>query len=335
MENDSVMKKLCLLCLIGLLAAFPIFAEEKKIVSLRFSQSSNTMKIVLETDDNLIKNAEIIATLSSIKIEFPALFELRKQKDFALETSVKDRSLSIALADIEDIVSYKLASPSRIVMNLKISQKKLSNDPQAQTGEKSGQGPMNAAQKAGASRIISLDPGHGGYDYGLVSKDTKEKDLNLLLSKDLNSALLKKGNKVFLTRKADQSLSILERIMLANSKKSDIFISIHSSASDIFAVYTAASDETATEAVDRLYSLSARQSRYIEKSRALAKVISSSLKNEFKVSVITRELPLPVLNSMDSAALMIEYPSLLLNTYDLKMRERLVNAIARGIQSYE
>lgn len=319
----------------GLLAAFPLFAEEKKEVSLRFSHHDNIIRVVLESDDNFIKNANIIATLSSIKIEFPALFELKKQKDFIFETSVKNRFLLITLKNIEDVVSYKLASPSRIVMDLKVSQKKLPDNQQAQTGEKPKQGPMNVSEKTAASRVIFLDSGHGGYDYGLISKDAKEKDLNLILTKDLNAALSKKGNKVFLTRKVDQSLSMLDRIILVNSKNPDIFISIHSSAANAFAVYTATFDEAATEASAKLYSLTARQSRHIEKSRGLAKVIGNSLKSEFKGDFFARELPLPILNSMDSTAVLIEYPSLQLNTYDQKMRDRLANAIVKGIQSYE
>jgi hypothetical protein len=68
----SAMKKLLLICIVGLLAAFPLFAEEKKEVSLRFSQHDSIMRVVLESDDNFIRSSNIIATFS-IKIEFPAL----------------------------------------------------------------------------------------------------------------------------------------------------------------------------------------------------------------------------------------------------------------------
>jgi hypothetical protein len=119
------MKKLLIICIISLLAAFPLFAEEKKEVSLRFSQNDNIMRIVLGSDDNSIKNASIIATPSSIKIEFPDLIDFKKQQDFIFETSSKDRFLSITLKNVEDVTSYKLSSPARIVIDLRISQKKL------------------------------------------------------------------------------------------------------------------------------------------------------------------------------------------------------------------
>src|SRR3990172_10535138 len=93
----SAMKKLLLICIAWLLAAFPLFAEEKKEVFLRSSQHDNIMRVVFESDDSFIKNANIIATLSNAKIEFPAFFTLKKPKDFIFETYVKDRFLSMTL----------------------------------------------------------------------------------------------------------------------------------------------------------------------------------------------------------------------------------------------
>jgi N-acetylmuramoyl-L-alanine amidase len=360
------MKKLLLICIVGLLAAFPHFAEEKKEVSLRFSQHDSIMRVVLESDDNFIRSSNIIATPSSIKIEFPALFELKKEQDFIFDTSVKDRFLSVTLKNVEDVKSYKLISPARIVIDLKITQK-ISKEEAVQAekkaepkqGQKQGeeqqiskeeavqaekkaepkqgqkQGEEQPAEKPAAPKVVFLDAGHGGYDYGIISKNAKEKDLNLLFARDLNAILSKKGYKVFLTRKADQSLSVLERIILANSKKPALFISIHSSASNAFVVNTATVDDPATETSVKLYSLSARQGRHIEKSRALAIAIGASLRDEFKGDIFTRELPLPVLNSMDSTAVLIEYPSLQLNTYDQKKRDLFVNAIVEGISSSE
>ena len=364
------MKKLLIICILGLLAGSPLLAAEKKEVYLRFSQHDNIIRIVLGSDDNSINNTSIIATPSIIKIEFPDLIELKKQQDFIFETSSKDRFLSITLKNVEDVKSYRLSSPARIVIDLRLSQK-YSNNLKAITGSKPKQEAAKvaekpvpakaaekpvptkaaekpvptkapekpvatkAAEKPVASKVIFLDAGHGGYDYGIISKDTKEKDLDLIITKDLNAALSKKGYKTFLTRKIDQSLSIFERITLVNSKRPDLFISMHSSFSNAFVVYTAAFDDSAAEASAKSYSLASIQSRHIEKSRSLAKAIGKALKDEFKRDVITRELPLPVLSSTGSAAILIEYPSLQQIAYDQKMRDRLANAVVKGIQSHE
>ena len=147
---------------------------------------------------------------------------------------------------------------SRIVFDLRTSQKN-SNTMKAPAVAKPKQEAVKAPEKPVESKGIFLDAGHGGYDYGIISRDTKEKDLDLIITKDLNAALSKKGNKTFLTRKIDQSLSILERITLVNSKKPDLFISVHSSFSNAFVVYTAAFDESATDTSARLCSLATIQ----------------------------------------------------------------------------
>lgn len=322
------------------MTAFPLFAEEKKEVSLRYSQHDNILRVVLESDDNFIKSVNTIATFYSIKFEFPATFELKKQKDFIFDTSVRDRFLSITLKNVEDLKSYKLTSPSRIVIDLKLVRKAVKEqaapiEKKAEPKQEQKHGQEQPVAKPAAPKIVLLDAGHGGYDYGIISKDAKEKDIDLLLAKDLNVAIAKKGDKVFLTRKVDQSLSIFERTMVAKSRKPDIFISIHSSTSNAFVVYTATVDDPATEASVKLYGLAAKQGGHIEKSRTLAKAIGGFLKDTFKGDVFARELPLPVLNYMDATAVLIEYPSLQLNSNDQKTRDLIVNAVVKGIRSYE
>jgi len=192
-----------------------------------------------------------------------------------------------------------------------------------------------AIEKAHKSMVFVIDPGHGGYEYGIVSQDAKEKDGNLSLSKDLGFALSKKGRKVFLTRKADQSVSIGDRINFSNSKNPDLFISIHASLSDSFAIYVSTADDMNVGDAVTPYSLFSIQSRHIGKSRALSTAIASSLKSEFKRDVYLRELPLPVLYSMNAPAVLVEYPSLHSFASDPMMRARFVNAFLKGIDAYE
>lgn len=329
------MKKIVMIFIVGLLASFPLFAEEKKTVSLRYSLNNDVVRVVLDAEDAFIKNANIVATLSAIKIDFPASFELKKQKDFLFEAAGKDHFLIMTLKNVVDVKTYKLASPARIVFDLRIAQKPAAEQPAQPVQGKSDQRQKTEppAEKPRVPTVFFIDAGHGGYDFGIQHKDVKEKDLNLLLTKDLSSALSKSGEKVFLTRKADQSLSLTDRAILINSRKPDIAISLHSSATNSFVVYTAAVEEQASDSAIRLYSLSARQARHIEKSRDLAKALGQSLKDAFKEEVILRDLPLPILNSIDSAALLIEYPSLKMNTYDQKTRERFINAMVKGIGS--
>lgn len=81
---------------------------------------------------------------------------------------------------------------------------------------------------------IVIDPGHGGNDEGVKGiSGMLEKDVVLDLAKDIRSILLTKFPDlvVTLTREADVSLDLDQRINLANSKRADLFISLHLGAS--------------------------------------------------------------------------------------------------------
>ena len=87
------MKKIVLLAIISILISFPLFAEKTNEVSLRSSKQDSSIRIVMESNDDMIKNANIITSFTSVTIEFPFQFVLIKQKDFLFETTKKDTVL--------------------------------------------------------------------------------------------------------------------------------------------------------------------------------------------------------------------------------------------------
>jgi N-acetylmuramoyl-L-alanine amidase len=76
-------------------------------------------------------------------------------------------------------------------------------------------------------RSIVIDPGHGGTDPGATASGVAEKDITLDVARRLRDLLAARGLAVSLTREADTSLSLRDRVLLANAKKSDLFVSIH------------------------------------------------------------------------------------------------------------
>lgn len=59
---------------------------------------------------------------------------------------------------------------------------------------------------------IVIDAGHGGNDNGAVSSNVREKDLTLMISKDMYEKLKNMGAQVSLIRSVDESLSPNERV---------------------------------------------------------------------------------------------------------------------------
>jgi N-acetylmuramoyl-L-alanine amidase len=82
---------------------------------------------------------------------------------------------------------------------------------------------------SGATKIetIVLDPGHGGDDSGSAGAWGSEKDYTLDVALTAREELLRAGFKVELTRSRDQSVSLEQRVALANKLKNALFISIH------------------------------------------------------------------------------------------------------------
>lgn len=94
-----------------------------------------------------------------------------------------------------------------------------------------------------ASKVIVVDPGHGGVDPGAVGRTgVMEKDINLAIARRLAVFLSQAGAVVVLTREGDYDLSrpedqsnlaerkkddLAARVELANKHKADLYISIH------------------------------------------------------------------------------------------------------------
>lgn len=78
---------------------------------------------------------------------------------------------------------------------------------------------------------VVIDPGHGGSDFGTIFNNGRiriaEKDVALLLSKQLARELRSRGILVTLTRNSDREVPLGNRTALANRLKADAFLSIH------------------------------------------------------------------------------------------------------------
>jgi N-acetylmuramoyl-L-alanine amidase len=81
---------------------------------------------------------------------------------------------------------------------------------------------------------IIIDPGHGGRDPGAVGPSgLTEKEIVLLISKELSKILKKQGFDVSMTRDDDSFVKLRERSRMANNSSAHLFVSIHCNASGV------------------------------------------------------------------------------------------------------
>src|SRR5215469_5007836 len=84
----------------------------------------------------------------------------------------------------------------------------------------------------GKVQTVVLDPGHGGYDRGQVSRYGYEKDFALDVARRIRPLLQSKGLRVIMTREGDYFVPLEVRAQIANTARESIFVSIHFNATN-------------------------------------------------------------------------------------------------------
>lgn len=87
--------------------------------------------------------------------------------------------------------------------------------------------------KERTGKIIVLDPGHGGEDFGAVGvAKSLEKDIVLAVAFELEKLLKENSDwQVHLTRRDDSFVPLAARTKVANDVQADVFISLHANSS--------------------------------------------------------------------------------------------------------
>jgi len=191
-------------------------------------------KLILKFDKKLRSNQINYFTLyDSKKRNYRYVFDI----DSSMLTKSKDLRKNginrIKLAQYKpDVLRLVIKNNSKIKVSFKIEYSSLVID--IKSNEK-----INIAKKAVLSKkvykskIIVIDPGHGGRDPGAVGyKKYREKIVTFKVSQELKKILKSRGYKVYMTRDKDKYIKLSDRTKFANRKKADIFISIHANAVD-------------------------------------------------------------------------------------------------------
>lgn len=350
----GILPVVLLLACVSLFVAAPAQGEDASkgaVATIRVGKHTDHVRIVFEAAESYVQKASVIvAGDNSIKVDFQApvvfrVFQKGGHKAHSKEVKELPRSKTpvdigdgvrvaagetgcvIVISNLDDISVSKLFSPARLVINAFIDT--TAPPPEAHPEKSSGdtaQETLPVPPDIADVKVSSfmLDAGHGGYDSGIRAHNKSEKDLTLQFAKELANTLGKKGKKVFITRKGDHTMSLRERARVTNRKSPDIFLSIHVSSANEFAIYSAQrrpgpQKDPVPGAADK------------DASGMLAQSLAQYVRSEFKMNVRSEKLPLQVLSSVSGPAVLIELPNPEKFNYDAKARERLVNAIMKGI----
>ena len=226
--------------------------------------------------------------------------------------------------------------------------------------------PIDPAVLPLALRTVILDPGHGGDNEGTRAPvGLVEKEVTLDIAQRLGDLLTASGYQVVLTRERDIGLSLRDRAELANTRRGDIFVSIHVNWLEnrelrgLETFYLGPTDDPYLEALAARenqqsgYSLAdlrdILQQVYAEfrqeESRRLAESVQQSLfESLYQVDDSVRDrgvksAPFGVLTRTEMPAILAEVSSVS-NEVEARLlmtpiyRQYLAEALFRGIESY-
>ncbi len=146
------------------------------------------------------------------------------------------------------------------------------------------------AEQKNTTRIVVLDPGHGGKDCGANSNKICEKTITLSIGKITKKILESRGYKVFITRDSDKYISLTDRTKFANDKNADVFVSIHANS-----LPKSSKNYHTTSGIETYFLSTARS----ERARKVAE-----LENKDDIEVMNYFSKLSFLNSINSQRLL-------------------------------
>jgi len=128
--------------------------------------------------------------------------------------------------EVKSINVFMLSEPYRVVIDL-FSKNNIKENKEENLQEKKDKGSLSEIKR------VVIDAGHGGEDPGAIGPSGLfEKDVTLMISKKLGEILKEQYSfEVIFTRDTDIFIPLEKRTAIANSKKADLFISIHANAS--------------------------------------------------------------------------------------------------------
>ncbi|MBF0516636.1 MAG: N-acetylmuramoyl-L-alanine amidase [Nitrospirae bacterium] len=301
------------------------FAAEAGKVIMNFSEKNGMLRFVFQsTNDSIITAATVNDSYSIVKIDFPGNFSF----DAATlpqphKITHKGNSIYLNIKNLSKTKVSRYGGPPRLVIEAYTDGHTSTAEPPA----------VSARTNETAGLSILLDAGHGGSDTGIISGQFKESALSLSVCADLAKRMTGKVRRVAITRKDDSAVSISQRLIDIRKFKPNLFISIHVSSSETFAIYTS-SFPTVMSGPDMAYNSSYAQSAYLEKSRALSRAIGSAITDKFKLQPVFREMPIPLLSSTAATATMVEIPNPAAFTYNDETIHSISDAIVRAVSEY-
>ncbi len=322
------MKKI-VVCLISLLLIPVISAGEVNYLKMRASHHPGYLRVVLEGQDSVISKALVYQKGPNILVNFPDTEFSVITEDLPLTVSKHDRhTVLFNPGDFRGLKVFTLKSPTRLVIDVYLRQKNIPAPQRPSRDDRPKPDPVKI-------RTVILDPGHGGYEYGLVKDEYIEKNIVLDISQKLSALINRGSSRSYLTRGSDRILTQKERADFTKSRGADIYLSIHIGNHSGVVIYVpVVTERTPGDIQPYLYNKGQRE--YMGETVTLMNQMKKALVADFGYGMVTvKPLPYSLLSQVEAAALMIELPSFDDAYYIEDLRTEMANTLYKGLYFYE
>lgn len=218
--------------------------------------------------------------------------------------------------------------------------------PAAQPGTQPAAEPVPVYKPRQFGNLITIDPGHGGEDYGVhPTQEDLEKNYTLRIAERVEARLRSTPYHAMLTRSQDTDLPGTQRSAMANYYQSRCYISIHiggapaKDAKGPIVYVQAAGSGAAANSGDSLTAWETGQKPYAAQSKQLGEIIQTELNAVFGGENHMVEAPLAQLAPVTAPAVLVE-AGFLTNSQDqqklttAEFQDRVAMAIVKAIQRF-
>jgi len=311
-------KTACLFFLILFLAQ-ALYGESQPI-KLRVGYHRDFLRIVLEGERTLIKKAIVNQKARGVLVTFPdGEISIEHEGDIRIPyRKLGQGAILFSPGNFRGLKVFTLSRPDRLVIDVYLEN----------VSKRTVEEPLRL-------RMVIIDPGHGGYEYGITSGQYREKNVVLDIAKRLGALIGRGSTKAEFTRRSDLYMSLSERVKFANSKGADLFISLHVGNHEGVVIYLPVVTDSTPDYI-RAYLINRGQMDYLDRTSALARAIREAIASDLGEEMVTIEpLPYSILSRIEAAAVLVELPSFEDINYTDDFKSRIAKTIYRGLYIYE
>jgi len=213
--------------------------SQTRMIGIRHWSAPDETRIVLDLSGPVKYETFFIDSPPRIVVDLSKVFMGKERDTIIIDDAIVNRIRVAKSRDgaIRLVVDLKGTFPYEVFLIKKIEEKPdrlliKVKSPELE-GKESDSRRSISKERTPDTRIVVIDPGHGGEDPGAIGPSgTREKDVVLAISRYLQEFLNReKGVKAYLTRNGDYFLDLKKRRTIAREYGADLFISIHADAS--------------------------------------------------------------------------------------------------------